>query len=309
VAAFGSRTPALVRLIGALRSDHRIPVIITMHEVTRDTALLRTAGRALYRTIAARCDQVIVHTEAARIALTSMTGVAQAKVTVIPHFAAQPPAGEVGAAELRRRFGLAGALILLAFGFVHVDKGLPDLVRALGRLRRSGLLPAGARVVVAGAVRRRSGPMRVFEARDRLHLRRALLLARLYGVRGDLVLTGYVPDSEVAGWFEAAECAVLPYRRIEQSGVASLALAAGTPVLASRVGGLTELFTDTQWTFPPRDPDRLAQAIAGFLDAPHEARPGVLVKNQADVAAVAAATLDAYAVVTQGSAGGLARVG
>jgi glycosyltransferase involved in cell wall biosynthesis len=311
VGAFGSRTPALLRSIAVLKRDHGVPVLVTMHEVTRDTALLRSAGRALYRAVAGRCDRVIVHTRAAKTALTGFAQVPAAKVTVIPHPTSQPPAGDVDASELRRKFSLSGARILLAFGFVHVDKGLQDLVRALGLLRRQGTLPAGTRLVVAGAVRRRSGPMRVFEAWDHLYLQRALWLARLHGVRGDIVLTGYVRDAEVAGWFGAAECAVLPYRRIEQSGVVSLALALGVPVLASRVGGLDELFPGSPWTFPPRDPARLAETIIKFLRTPRDSTvaPGVVPRAGTDVAAVAAATLDAYAVLSQGSAGGLARAG
>ncbi len=321
VAAFGSRTPALMRWLGVLRRDLGVPVIVTMHEVTRDTALLRGVGRSLYRRLARQCDRVIVHTQAARSALTGPIGVPPGQVTVIPHPSARPPAQQVATTELRRRFGLGDAPILLAFGFIHVDKGLQDLVRAIGLLRRTGAPQcAELRVVVAGAVRRRSGPMRAFEALDRVHLRWALWLARRHRIRDQIVLTGYVPDTEVAGWFGAADAAVLPYRRIEQSGVAGLALAFGTPVLASQVGGLGELFADSRWTFPARSPERLADTIARFLATPTETRgrragaahgwlPAQNPGQAADLSAVAAATLDLYAVATSGSAGGLARVG
>jgi glycosyltransferase involved in cell wall biosynthesis len=310
VGAFGSRTPALVRQIDALRDDLGIPVVITMHEVTRDTAMLRTAGRALYRRLASRCDQVIVHTQAAKQALTGRIGVPADKVAVIPHPAASPPRCDVAPAELRSRFGLGDARVLLAFGFIHVDKGLPDLVSGLGRMCRSGDLPDAVRVVIAGAVRRRNGPMRAFEAWDHLHLHLALSLARRLGVRDRLVLTGYVPDSEIAGWFRAAEAVVLPYRRIEQSGVAGLAVALGVPVLASQAGGLDELFGGSPWTFPPRDPARLGQVVAEFLASPREAQyANQPIRQAADLPAVAAATLQAYVGLGRRGAGGPARVG
>src|SRR5215469_15614442 len=59
VAAFGTRTLVLLRWVKALRHELNVPVVITMHEVTRDTALLRAPGRALYRAIARKCDLII----------------------------------------------------------------------------------------------------------------------------------------------------------------------------------------------------------------------------------------------------------
>jgi glycosyltransferase involved in cell wall biosynthesis len=317
VAAYGLRTLALLRWLTVLRRKLGVPVIVTMHEVTRDTALLHAPGRVLYRRICRCSDLVIVHTQAASTVLAGPVlggrsgGSPPASVMVIPHPAVRPPEGGVAPAELRERFGLSGARIFLAFGFVHVDKGLPDLVRALGLLRRADRSgTADVRVVIAGAVRRRHGPMRIFEVRDHLQLRMALRQARLLDVRDQLILTGYVPDSEVVGWFRAADAAVLPYWRIEESGVAGLAIALDVPVLASQVGGLAEIFGDGQWMFPAHDPAGLAQVMTDFLAARPELRNTARRDRQAaDLTAVAAATARAYARTVTATAGGLARVG
>ena len=311
VAAFGARTLSLLRWLKAVRRDLRVPVVVTMHEVTRDTALLRAPGRALYRGIARSCDLIIVHTATARGALTDFRIGLPANVVVIPHPAARPPEGSVRRGELRDRFGLGHVPVLLAFGFIHIDKGLQDLIRALGVLRRAGIVPwHEARLVIAGEVRRRHGLMRPMEVPDRLHLRMVLRQARRLGVRDQLVLTGYVPDSEVAGWFRAADAVVLPYRRIEESGVAGIAVALGAPVLASRVGGLAEQFGDSPWTFPARDPDALARVLASFIAASPGQRDTARQDRQtADMAAVVEATLDAYARAATATAKGLARVG
>jgi glycosyltransferase involved in cell wall biosynthesis len=311
VAAFGARTITLARRMAELRSEFGVPVVVTMHEVTRDTALLGPVGRALYRRLAAVCDLVIVHTNAALAALSDQVGVAAGGVSVIPHPATTPPAGATDPAELRARFGIGTARILLAFGFVHVDKGLEDLVAALAVLRRTATTGLDdVRVVVAGAVRRRHGPFRAFELRDHLYLRRVLRLARRRGVRDRLILTGYVPDRDVAGWFAAAAAAVLPYRRIEQSGVAGLAVALDVPVLASRVGGLDELFGGSPWTFAAADPAGLADVIAGFLASPEDPRsPANRPVGGADIPAVTAATENAYDRAMRGLSGRGAHVG
>lgn len=267
VPAFGSRTPALVRWLGEPPAG-RAPIVTTMHEVTRDTAVLRGPGRALYRRVAAASDHVIVHTRSGLRSLTESVGVPSARAEVIPHFSTDPPPAGTTAARLRTRFGLGDARLLLAFGFIHVDKGLDDLVRALASCRRQD--PAAlrdVRVVVAGTVRPRSGPFRVFEARDRLHLANVRRLARRHGLADHLRFTGFVPDGDIAAWFEAAEAVVLPYRKAEQSGVANLARAFGVPVIATTAGGLAELFAGSPWTVPPRSPERLAAVLLRFLGA------------------------------------------
>lgn len=296
IAAFGARTATLLRWLDVLRRELSAPVVGTLHEVTRDTALLRATGREIYRRMAARCDHVIVHTHGAYSALTGRIGVPRAKAVMIPHPAARPPVGITTPEQLRGRLGLGDARILLAFGFIHPDKGLDDLVRALDVLHQAGAaLLDDVRVVVAGAVRPRHGLFRVFEARDRLYLRRTLREARRKSLHQYLVFTGYVPDSDVSAWFRAAEAIVLPYRRTEQSGVASMATAFAVPVLASTVGGLQEQFAGSRWSFPPGAPESLARVLTAFLAArPPEQTQLSPLRPASDLSAVMRATFELY---------------
>ena len=296
IAAFGARTFDLMRWLTMLRHDVRVPIIITMHEVTRDTAMLRAPGRAIYHRIARGADKVIVHTNAAFNVLTGPVGVSAANVTVIPHPSLSPPMSESTPEELRARFQLSDKRILLAFGFIHVDKGLGDLVQAISLLRSSMTVPFdNIRVVIAGSVRPRHGPFRLFEARDRLYFRWVLHQAQRGAVRQHLVLTGYVPEGDIAAWFRLAEAVALPYRRTEQSGVAALAHAFSVPVLASTAGGLGEQFADSRWTYPPRDPIGLARVLADFLSsAPGERLTASRQHQSSDIAAIAASTVDVY---------------
>lgn len=289
VAAFGTRIPDLLLLLRTLR-PLRARVVVTAHEVTRDTALLRAPGRLLYRTLVRLSDLVLVHTAAARTELTGRIGVGPESVLVVPLHRRPPPRATTDAETLRARHGICGAPVLLAFGFVHVDKGLGDLVEALGRLKRGA-----AHLVVAGDVRRRTGAFRAFELADRLHLARVRRRVDRLGLGPFVHLTGYVPEGEVAPWFDAADAAVLPYRRIEQSSVGSLASASGVPILTSTAGSLTDDYGDPRWSFPAADPARLAQVLDDFLAARIERpRSGARAAAGADITAVAAATLDAY---------------
>ena len=300
VAAFGTRAPALWGFLCGLRAETGVPVVVTAHEVTRDTAILRGAGRLLYRLVCARADRLLVHTDVAARALGRI-GADTGRVAVLPLHRRPPPTPATDARALRAAHGLGDDRVLLAFGFVHVDKGLDDLVAALALLRdRGDPSLASARLVVAGTVRRRSGAFRVFEARDRLYLARVRRLVAREGLGGLVTFTGYVPEGAVAAWFDLAEGLVLPYRRIEQSSVASLAAALGAPVVASRAGRLAEDFGDPRWTFAPGDRDGLATALSSFLgrreDGDRRDR-GPRSADGADLDAVAHALVASYAAV------------
>ena len=77
------------------------------------------------------------------------------------------------------------------------------------------------------------------------------------------VIPRHVDAREAARLFEAAEVVVLPYREATQSGVVLSAFAFGTPVIASRVGGIPEYVRDgiDGLLVSPGDPGELADAI------------------------------------------------
>jgi glycosyltransferase involved in cell wall biosynthesis len=159
------------------------------------------------------------------------------------------------------------------------------------------------RVVVAGTVRGRSGPFRLMELRDHVHLRKVLRMARRARLLDRLVFTGFVPDGDIGAWFGTAEAVVLPYRKAEQSGVANLAQAFGVPVLATTAGGLAELFADSPWTAPPATPTRLADLLHRFLTAPHDG-PGAA--RLPDLYETAAVTAEAYRRLLESTRGSVA---
>jgi glycosyltransferase involved in cell wall biosynthesis len=299
IAGFGARTVALVRWLDEIGREAGTPVVVTMHEPSRESASLPLLGRAAQRAIARRCDHFIVHTETARSSVLAEMGVPAGRVSVTPLPEARFHDASATGADLRTRFGLAGAQVLLAFGFIHVDKGLDDLIEALTILRDSA--PAvldGVRLVIAGDVRPRHGAFRVMGARDRRYLAGLMRRIRRSGLQEMITTTGYVPDGDVPAWFGLAAAVVLPYRVAEQSGVERLARSAGVPVLASSAIGAAEQSAAAGWTFPPRAPARLADTLKDFLATAARAeappRPG---PARGDLAPVAAATLDVYRVV------------
>ncbi len=91
-----------------------------------------------------------------------------------------------------------------------------------------------------------------------------------------LSLVGAVPRERVRDWMRAADVIVVPSRR-EPLGLAAIeALACGTPVIASAVGGLVEVVRDDEngILVPPADVGALAAALGRLLDPDLRARLG-----------------------------------
>jgi len=85
---------------------------------------------------------------------------------------------------------------------------------------------------------------------------------------GRIHFLGWISGTEaLARLYNAAECLVLPSRSEGFPTVIGEAMACGTPVLASRVGGVGELVVEGQtgWLFPPGDDDRLAAGLSLVL--------------------------------------------
>jgi glycosyltransferase involved in cell wall biosynthesis len=293
-ASYGTRLPALLRLLRLAKADG-LPIVVTLHEVTRDTESLGVPGFTLYRKIATYADHLIVHTEPARrLTLDPRIGAHESSVSVIGL-----PVPQLGPARdaqvLRTRHGLGDDRIILSFGFIDPDKGVQDLITAAARLDRQGSL-GGVRVVIAGTVRRRFGIMRPFELRGHLHLRQLRQAVHANHLDATVIFAGFVPNEEIASWFAAADVTVLPYRRSEQSGVGRLALAAGTPIITTNVGDLASLSVAS--ALRPEDPDGLATAIQDFLARP--AADGTLPTLPLDAAATTRGTLDVYERAVRG---------
>ena len=124
------------------------------------------------------------------------------------------------------------------------QKGIDILLRAYGRARES---LGGRRLVIAG-----EGP-----ERDAL-----LKLTADLGLVG-VVFTGPVGRRRLVQLMRGADVFAFPSRR-EAFGIALLeAMAAGTPAVAARVGGIPEFARDGENALlvPPDDPRQLADAL------------------------------------------------
>ena len=88
-----------------------------------------------------------------------------------------------------------------------------------------------------------------------------------HGLADRIVFTGFRTDS--ADLVRAADFSILVSTKEGLSNTLLESLAAGRPVIASRVGGNAEVVsTDVGLLVPPQDPDALAQAVAHLAADP-----------------------------------------
>lgn len=144
-----------------------------------------------------------------------------------------------------------------AVGFVgrwHPAKDIGNFLRAAAKVAQRS---PGARFVVVGAGLSGANAELVG-------------LARRYGLIDRLVLLGQRDD--VPQIMNAIDVLVLSSQNEACPLVVGEAMACGTPVVATDVGDVAEILGGTGLVVPPRDPDRLADAVARMAGLPDSAR-------------------------------------
>jgi len=116
-------------------------------------------------------------------------------------------------------------LIILFFGFIRHYKGLDLLLHAMAdeRIKKTGI-----KLMIAGEFY--EDKRTYFDLIDQLKIRDRLIL-----------MTDFIPDSDVRYYLGAADAVIQPYRNATQSGVTPLAYHFEKPMVVTNVGGLASL--------------------------------------------------------------------
>lgn len=199
-------------------------------------------------------DRYIVHTDYSRRQLVKSLNLPEGKVSVVPHgvFAHYRDLIECGNAPAIGHRMEGRKKVVLFFGILKPYKGVDLLLQAFSLLPDS--VRNGSLLRVIGYPRMAVEPLRDLARRLAIDDR----------IEWDL---RFVDEREVALHFADADVVVLPYRRIDQSGVLMIALAFGKPVVATRVGGFPEVISDGVhgYVVEPGDANSLARALTSVL--------------------------------------------
>ncbi len=94
-------------------------------------------------------------------------------------------------------------------------------------------------------------------------------MAESYGMTSRVIFAGYIDDSDLPKYYNESDVVVLPsYNRAEGFGMVLIeALACGTPVIGTTVGGIPYAIKNDEdgLLVPPKDSEALADAIKQIL--------------------------------------------
>ncbi|MBN1666657.1 MAG: glycosyltransferase, partial [Anaerolineales bacterium] len=156
--------------------------------------------------------------------------------------------------------------MLLFVGRIEPLKGIDTLIEAIGLVRQSGVLEKHCCLcvsIIGGEPQ--AGPAEISTEMARLQE-----LSSAYEL-GDLVtFLGKRSQDTLPYYYSAADAVIMPSHYESFGMVALEAMACGTPVIASQVGGLAYLVQDgvTGFHVPVDDPQALAERLINILEDP-----------------------------------------
>jgi glycosyltransferase involved in cell wall biosynthesis len=228
--------------------------VMTRHYSDYHTRIGKRWHVRLDRLGAAMCHRVIAVSHHTAEHLVQVEGVAASKVEVIVNGldfervrVSSPDAPE----RVRREWAPLGGKLVVTAARLHPEKGYDYLFDAFARIH--GQVPGGVRLLVLG-----EGP---FAGRLRESVRQ-------HGLESDVRFLGFRTD--VHDFIAAADVLVLASVAEAFGLVLAEALYLGTPVVATRVGGIPEIVRDEVdgILVPPAEPAALARALLRLLLEP-----------------------------------------
>lgn len=200
------------------------------------------------------------------------------KIRVIPHGNYLPFIEPVAPQKKEN-----GRFDLLFFGQIKEVKGLDILLNALAIARDKN---PSIHLTIAGK------PWHTSKEKIEEQIRHLQLTEVVHP------LFTYIPNNEIAGFFERCDLIVLPYKRIYQSGVLLLAMSYGKPCLTSDLDPFKEVISDGEngFLFPSENAEALAEKIVSIASQRDQL---VFVQKKARIQLIQEYNWDEIAKTTQ----------
>ena len=209
-----------------------IPHLVTFHTL----ALIKMQSRAgekeplqrqqTEREIMASASKIVAFSPHEKDAMARLYGADPKRIELVPCGVDLSRFRPLDQEESRRRLGLNGDKVFLYVGRIESLKGVDLLVHTAAHLE----IPQGVRVLVVGG-----------DDGQNQEVERLRQLAQDLDVAEVVDFVGQVDQEELPVYYSAADVCVVP-SFYESFGLAALeSMACGTPVVASRVGGLSTI--------------------------------------------------------------------
>jgi len=230
---------------------HTLGEVKNRARITEHETDLRIAAE---RTIAHTADRIVVASEHEAALLTTLYAADAERISTVPcgvDLDLFTPADKDAA---RARLGLRdGERIILFVGRIEPLKGIDVLINVAAQLHED----ENFRVLIVGG-----------DARAESEVAQLKQLATRLGVDHHISFVGAVEHEDLPLYYNAADVCVVPSYYESFGMVAVESMACGTPVVASRVGGLASTISDgeTGYLIPWRCPEPFAERLELLLD-------------------------------------------
>ncbi len=251
-----------------------IPFVVTFHALGRvrrlhqgDADSFPEERLAIEDRVVAEADRVIAECAQDEQDLGVHYGAHRKRIATIPCGFDPSEFWPMDQGVARARLGLPDdGPIILQLGRMVPRKGVDNVIRGLARLRKKQGI--AARLLIVGGESREPDPVRTPE------IGRLQAIAQEAGVADAVTFTGSRGRLELRDYYNAADVFVsTPW--YEPFGITPLeAMACGTPVIGSAVGGIKSTVIDGETGFlvPPNRPDVLAARLGDVLGDPSRRR-------------------------------------
>lgn len=236
------------------------PLVVSIHDLSfehlPDTfrRRSRTQLRLTVRHSAKRAAKILTLSEHTRSDIIDIYGIEPSRIRAIPlaapaHFL--PVADNRELQRVRHTYGIDGQYIL-SVGSIQPRKNLPRLVKAYASLR--------------GKYDENELPKLVLVGKCAWLYDETLRTLEQTGIAQSVILTGYVPESDLPALYSGALCFVYP-SYFEGFGLPPLeAMKCGAPVIVGNRTSLPEVVGDAALTVDPYDETAIAGAIERLIN-------------------------------------------
>jgi D-inositol-3-phosphate glycosyltransferase len=208
-------------------------------------------------------DRIVAATPAEEKQLTSLYHVPSEKIVTIPPGVDTSRFYPISQDEAKEAINVACKNRLLLFvGRIEPLKGLPNLIRALDMIRKSGnpISQSYCLVVIGGEPDASPDTM----PQEMAHVK---ALCKELGVENLVVFLGKKSQETLPYYYSAADILIMPSYYESFGMVALEAMACGTPVIASQVGGLPFLVQNgiTGYVVPGGSAEALVEPLLKLM--------------------------------------------
>ena len=172
----------------------------------------------------------------------------------LPVYDCYKPVEEQNVTKIKEELNIdKDSLVLLFFGYVRKYKGLDILLEAFPKIL---LEHPKARLLIVGEF--------YDDPKDYTNL-----ILKL-GITDKVILINqFVPNEEVAKYYQVSDVVILPYRSATQSGILNVSYGFFKPVIVTDVGGLAEFVDEgkTGFVVKPNSPEAIVEGVEKYINS------------------------------------------